>query len=77
MNSPFKLFPATVAYADIGSIKSLHTFLLRCLYHMLVKCEQNRMVETKRNYKKPGFLKPFLKNADAILEDISVAKTIV
>ena len=27
VNLPVKLFPTTVAYADIGSLKSLHTFL--------------------------------------------------
>ena len=27
VNLPLKLFPATVANADIGSLKSLHTFL--------------------------------------------------
>ena len=44
VNLPLKLFPATVANADIGSLKPLHTFLKKCLYHMLVKFEQNRMV---------------------------------
>ena len=47
VNLPLKLFPATVANADIGSLKSLHTFLKTCLYHMLVKFEQNRMVKTR------------------------------
>ena len=47
--------------ADIGSLKSLHTFLKKCLYHrpMPVKFEQNRMVQTTRNFelfdKKPVF----------------------
>ena len=55
-----KLFRATVANADIGSLKSFHTFLKKCLYHMPVKCEQNRMVQTTRNFelfdqKKNGF----------------------
>ena len=27
VNLPLKLFPATIANADIGSLKSLHTFL--------------------------------------------------
>ena len=40
---PFNLFPANVTNADIGSLKSPHTFLKKCLYHMLVKFEQNRM----------------------------------
>ena len=64
VNFPLKLFPATVANADIGSLKSLHTFLKQCLYHMLVKFEQNRLVETTQNFelfdKKPVILKPFL-----------------
>ena len=45
-----KLFPATVANADIGSLKPLHTFLKRCLYHMLVKFEQNCTVQTTQNF---------------------------
>ena len=49
-NLPLKLFPATVANADIRSPKSLHTFLKECLYHMLLKFEQNRMVQTTRNF---------------------------
>ena len=61
VNLPLKFFRTTVANADIGSLKSLHTFLKKkCLYHMLVKFEQNRMVQTTRNFelfdKKPGFL---------------------
>ena len=60
VNLPLKLFRATVANADIGSLKSLHKFLYKCLYHMLVKFDQNRMVQTTRNFelfdkKKPGF----------------------
>ena len=37
VNLPLKLFRATVANADIGSVKSLHTFLKKYLYPMLVK----------------------------------------
>ena len=63
VNLPLKLFPATVANADIGSLKSLHTFLKKCLYHMLVEFEQNRMVQTTRNFefltKKRVFLNHF------------------
>ena len=59
VNLPLKLFRATVANADIESLKSLHTFLTKCLYHMLVKFEQIRIVRTTRNYelfnKKSGF----------------------
>ena len=64
VNLPLELFPATVANTDIGSIKSLHTFLKNCLYHKLVKFEQNRMVQTARNFeffdKKPDLFKPLL-----------------
>ena len=54
-----KKLRATVANADIRSLKSLFTFLQKCLYNMLVKFEQNRMVQTTRNFeffdKKMGF----------------------
>ena len=49
VNLPLKLFPATVANAVIGSLKSPHTFLKKCLYHILVKFEQNCMVQTTRD----------------------------
>ena len=39
------------ADADIGSIKSLHTLFDKYLDHMLVKFEQNRMVQTTQNFK--------------------------
>ena len=55
-----KLVRATVANADIGSLKFLHTFLTKCLYHILVKFEQNRMVHLHEILsffdKDPGFL---------------------
>ena len=64
VNLPLKLFPASVAIADIGSLKSLHTLFVKYLDHMLVKFEQNCMVQTTRKFelfdKKPSFLKPFL-----------------
>ena len=50
VNLPLKLFRSTVANADIGNLKSLHTFLTNCLCHMLVKFEQNRMVQTTGNF---------------------------
>ena len=63
---PLKLFPATVANAYIGSLMSLHTFLTTCLYYMLVKFEQNRKVETTRNFelfdKKIGGFKTIFNN---------------
>ena len=47
---------------------------------MLVKFEQNRMVQNTRNFelfdKKPGFFKPFLTKRWRHLEYISVAETI-
>ena len=48
---------------------------------MLVKFEQNRMVQTTRNFelydKKSEFLNHFWQSADATLEDVSVTETIV
>ena len=48
---------------------------------MLVKFEQNHIVQTAQNFelfvKKLGFLIPFWQSDEAILEDISVAETIV
>ena len=43
INLPLKLFRATIANADLGSLKSLHTFLEDCLY-MLVEFVQNTFV---------------------------------
>ena len=42
-----KTLPATVANANIGSLKSLHTLFDKYLDHMLVKFEQNCMVRTQ------------------------------
>ena len=54
VNLPLKLLPTTVANADIGNLNkgspSLHTFLLKCLYHMLVKFEQKGMVQTTQMF---------------------------
>ena len=64
VNLPLKLFRATVANADTKSLKSLHTLFDMYLDHMLVKFEQNRMVQNIQKCelydKKSGFLKPFL-----------------
>ena len=64
VNLPLNLFRVTVANADIGSLKSLHTLLkIFCtICYMLVKFEQNRVVQTTRNFE--GFFfffdkKPF------------------
>ena len=63
VNLLLKLFPATVANADIGSQKSLHTLFDTYLNHRLVKFEQNCMVQTTRNlelfWQKPGFFNHF------------------
>ena len=83
VNLPLKLFPATDANADIGNLKSLHIFLWKWLYHILVKSEQNWMAQTTRNFelfdkKKPRvFYNHFWQSVDACLEDVSVAETIV
>ena len=48
-----------LADADIGSLKTFHTLFDKYLDHMLVKFEQNRMVQTTRSFKlltKTGFL---------------------
>ena len=50
VNLLLKLSPATVANADIGSLKSLHTLLDRYLDHMLVKFKRNCMVQTTRDF---------------------------
>ena len=64
VNVLLKLFPVTVANADIESLKSLHTSFYKYLDHMLVKYEQNCMVRTTRNFelfdKKPDLKKTFL-----------------
>ena len=46
----YRVFYITIADADIGSLKSLHTLFDKYLDHMLVKCEQNRMVQTIQNF---------------------------
>ena len=60
-----KLFRATIANADIESLKSLYTFLTKCLYHMLVKFEQMHIVPILHEIlsfltKNQAFLKSFL-----------------
>ena len=60
VNLPLKLFRATVAPADIGSLKSLHTFLLKCLYCMLVKKKTHTVLKPFLLVKKQTVLKPYL-----------------
>ena len=40
------LFYVTIADADIGSLKSMHTLFDKYLDHMLVEFEQNRMIQS-------------------------------
>ena len=40
----------TIADADIGSLKSLHTLFDKYLDQMLMKFEQNRMVQTIQKF---------------------------
>ena len=77
-NLPLKLFPATVASCWHWKSKVSPYFPLKCLYHMPVKFKQNRMVETIQNLTKNWvFNNHFWQGADAILEDVSVAETII
>ena len=58
VNLLLKLFPATVANADIESLKTLHTLFDKYLNPMVVQFGQNYMVQTTRNLDlKNGFLK--------------------
>ena len=50
VNLTLKLFRATVSNADTGSLKSLHTLFDMYMNHMLVKFEQNRMVQNIQNF---------------------------
>ena len=47
VNLPFKLFRATVANADIVTLKTLFD---KYVDHVLVKFEQNRMIQTTRSF---------------------------
>ena len=49
-NLPLKLFRATVANADILSLKSLHKLLNTYLDHILPKFESNRIVQNVQNF---------------------------
>ena len=44
-----RVFYVTIADADIGSLKSLHTLFDKHLDHMLVQFEQNCMIWTIQN----------------------------
>ena len=62
-NLPLKLFRATLANADIESLKSLHTSFDTYLDSMLVKFKPNRIVQNVQtlelSHKKSRFLKSF------------------
>ena len=72
-------FYVTIADADIGSLKSLHTLFDKYLDHKLVTFEQNRMVPTIKNFVRfdKKWLTIFDKSVDAVLEDVPVTETIV
>ena len=74
---------ATVANADIGSLKSLHEFLQKMFVphasEILIKSYGPNCAKFWAFWQKTEFLKPFffLQSVDAILEDVSVTETIV
>ena len=61
---PLKLFHATVANSDTGSLKSLHTLFDMHLDYILAKLKPNYVVRNVQNFellgKDPSFLKPIL-----------------
>ena len=70
-----RAFYVIIADADIGSLKSLHTWFDKYLDHMLVKFEPNRMVRTMQNVVlfDRQTVKNIWQSVDAILEYVSVA----
>ena len=61
VNLTLKLLRATVSNADTGSLKFLHTLFDNYMDHMLVKFEQNHMVQNFEFFdKNPFFKKTFL-----------------
>ena len=73
------MFYITIADADNGSLKSLHSLFDKYLDHMLVKFEQNRMVQTIPIFKlfDKKMVNHFWQSVDTILKDVSVTETIV
>ena len=61
----------TIADGNIGSLKSLHTYFDKSFDHMLVKFEQNRMVQTTQDSELFGkkVVNHFWQSVDAILKD--------
>ena len=81
VNLPSKLFRATIANADIGSLKSLHTLFNKYLDPMQAKFEQKCMIQTTRNFelfekKTQVFKNNSWQSVDAILEGVSVAEKV-
>ena len=88
VNLPLKLFRATVANADIESPKSLHTFL-KMFVPQASEIWTNSYGQNRQNYTNFWpfwqkmfcfvfvFLNHFWQSVDAILEDVSVAETII
>ena len=74
-----QVFYVTIADADIGSRKSLHTLFDKYLDRILVKFEQNRMVRTIQNFElfRKEIVNHIWQSVDAILKDVAVTKTIV
>ena len=46
-----RTFYVTITDPDIGNLKSLHKLFDKYLDHVLVKCEQNRMIRNVQNFK--------------------------
>ena len=66
VNLPLKLFIATVANSDTGSLKSLHALFDKYLDHTLAKFELSCMTRKEKNelnYKGPIFYKSFFGRA--------------
>ena len=64
VNLSLKLYSATIANADIESLKFVHTSFDTYSDHMLAKYEANRMAQSVQNFeffvKKRRFLKTIL-----------------
>ena len=67
---PIRAFYVSIADADIGSLKSVHTLFDEYLDHMLVKFENLVLFDKK-------WFNNFWQSVDAILEDVSATEAIV
>ena len=82
VNFPLKLYRATVANADTGNLQSLRTFILVRIW---TTCWRNlNQIVSFEMFKIWGFLtktrvffKHFKQSIDAILQDVSVAETVI